>query len=143
MQIHQLKKIHADKKKKRVGRGGKKGAYSGKGMKGQSSRAGRKMQPSIRELIKKFPKLRGYRSKRFAEDTRVIDVVAVSKKFENGEIVTPESLVAKHLIHRINGKTPKVKILGNEEINKALAVENCLVSKKAKEVIEKAGGKIK
>lgn len=63
MQIHQLKPIHKIKKKKRVGRGGKRGTYSGRGLKGQKSRAGRKMQPAIREFIKKFPKLRGYRFK--------------------------------------------------------------------------------
>src|SRR4030043_532865 len=55
----QMKPKHKLKKKKRVGRGGKRGTYSGKGIKGQKSRAGRKMVPVIRELIKKYPKLRG------------------------------------------------------------------------------------
>lgn len=59
MQIHQLKPIHKPKKKKRVGRGGKKGTYSGKGMKGQKSRAGKRFKPMIRELIKRYPKLKG------------------------------------------------------------------------------------
>jgi len=35
MQLHQLKPNHKKKSRKRVGRGGKKGTYSGKGMKGQ------------------------------------------------------------------------------------------------------------
>ena len=61
MQINQLSPKHKEKRKKRIGRGGKKGTYSGKGMKGQRSRAGRKMAPIIRELIKRYPKLRGYR----------------------------------------------------------------------------------
>ncbi len=62
MQLHELKPKHKLKRKKRVGRGGKKGTYSGKGIKGQSSRSGRKMVPIIRELIKRYPKLRGYKS---------------------------------------------------------------------------------
>ncbi len=48
-----------EKSKKRVGRGGKRGTYSGRGIKGQKSRAGRKMRPAIRDLIQRTPKLRG------------------------------------------------------------------------------------
>jgi len=59
MQLHELKPIHKLKKRKRVGRGGKKGTYSGRGIKGQKSRAGRKLKPAIRELIKRYPKIRG------------------------------------------------------------------------------------
>jgi large subunit ribosomal protein L15 len=36
MQIHELKPTHKTKSKKRIGRGGHKGTYSGKGMKGQN-----------------------------------------------------------------------------------------------------------
>jgi len=61
MQIHQIKTIHKEKEPKRVGRGGKRGTYCGRGGKGQTARAGHKMQPVIRELIKRYPKLRGYR----------------------------------------------------------------------------------
>ncbi len=143
MQLHQLKPKHKNKLRMRVGRGGKKGTYSGRGMKGQRSRAGRKMQPSIRELIKKFPKLRGYRSKRFALDTVVINVGVLGKKFEESEIINPQTLLEKKIIRRIKGRTPKVKILGNAELSKKLAIENCLVSEKTKTIIEKAGGSIK
>ena len=59
--MHELKPEHKNKKSKRIGRGGKRGTYSGRGVKGQKSRAGRKFQPIIRELIKKYPKLKGYR----------------------------------------------------------------------------------
>jgi large subunit ribosomal protein L15 len=64
MQLHEIKPYNKLKKKKRVGRGGKKGTYSGKGMKGQKSRAGAKIRPEIRDMIKKIPKLRGYRFKK-------------------------------------------------------------------------------
>ena len=63
MQLQELKPIHRLKKKKRVGRGGKRGTYCGRGIKGQKSRAGRKLKPLIRDVIKKYPKLRGYRFK--------------------------------------------------------------------------------
>lgn len=43
MQLHQLKIKKKNKSKKRVGRGGKRGTYCGKGIKGQKCRAGRKL----------------------------------------------------------------------------------------------------
>ena len=55
MQLHELKPKHKRKKGKRIGRGGKRGTYSGRGVKGQMTRAGRKMVPPIRQLIKKYP----------------------------------------------------------------------------------------
>ena len=62
MQLHEIKPTHKLKTKKRVGRGGKKGTYSGRGVKGQKSRAGAKIRPEIRDLIKKMPKKRGYKN---------------------------------------------------------------------------------
>jgi large subunit ribosomal protein L15 len=143
MQLHQLKPIHKSKRKKRVGRGGKRGTYSGRGLKGQKSRAGRKMQPSIRELIKKFPKLRGSRSKRFKKDIAVVNIDFLARKFESAEVINPQSLLKKKIIRRIKGRVPKVKILGSREISKNLTIEGCRASKKAREIIEKAGGVIK
>jgi large subunit ribosomal protein L15 len=63
MQLHEIKPTHKLKKRKRVSRGGKRGTYSGRGQKGQLSRAGRKLKPLIREIIKRYPKLRGYKFK--------------------------------------------------------------------------------
>jgi len=59
MQLHELNPEHKNKTKKRIGRGGKRGTYSGRGMKGQNARAGRKLRPAIRDLIQQLPKLRG------------------------------------------------------------------------------------
>lgn len=127
----------------RVGRGGKKGAYSGRGMKGQRSRAGRKMQPSIRELIKKFPKLRGYKSERFLDDSVIVSLSVLAEKFSESEIISPKSLLEKRIIRRIKGRAPKVKVLGRAELKKPLSFEDCRFSKEARESVEKAGGKIK
>jgi large subunit ribosomal protein L15 len=143
MQIHELKPKHKNRTKKRVGRGGKKGTYSGKGIKGQKSRAGRKMEPIIRSLIKRYPKLKGYRSFRFDKDFAVVNLDVLEKNTKDGETINPENLIKKGIISNIKGKTPKVKILGTGKLTKKLFFENCKTSKTAKEAIEKAGGSIK
>ncbi len=63
MQLHEIQAVHTNKPRKRIGRGGKRGTYSGKGIKGQKSRAGKKIRPAIRDLIQRTPKLRGIRNK--------------------------------------------------------------------------------
>jgi len=136
MQLHQLKPKHKLKKKKRIGRGGKRGTYSGRGIKGQKSRAGRKFAPAIRELIKKYPKLRGYRSKKRDKNLAIVNIGDLDKKFKESEVVNPRVLIEKRLIRRIKGKIPKVKILGRGEITKKLTIKNCEMSKSAKEKID-------
>jgi len=127
----------------RVGRGGKRGSYSGKGIKGQTSRSGHNFEPLIRGLIKRYPKLKGYRAFRRPNDLVVVNVGILDKNFKAEEIVNPEFLIAKKIIRRIGGKTPKVKILGSGEVKKSLNIQNCEASKSAKEKIEKAGGQIR
>jgi len=143
MQLHQLKPNHKRKKGKRIGRGGKRGTYSGRGIKGQKSRAGRQMMPAIRQFVKKYPKLRGYRFKIREQKPAVIDLKLLEKNFKKGDLVSPSSLLEKKLISRIKGKAPKVKILSRGELKKELIIKNCQVSKSAKEKIEKAKGIIK
>jgi len=143
MQLHQLKLKHKLKKRKRVGRGGKRGTYSGRGSKGQRSRAGRKFKPAIRGLIKRYPKLRGSKFKRIKTKPAIINLEILEKKFKPSEIVSPKILLEKRLIRRIKGRIPKVKILGKGKLTKKLIIEGCQVSKQAKENIKKAGGQIK
>ena len=143
MQLHELKPIHKKKKRKRVGRGGKRGTYSGAGMKGQKSRSGRRMKPAIRTLIKRYPKLRGYKFNPMSLKPAVVNIDIIEKKFKSGETVTPQVLLKKGLIRKIKGKSPLVKILGKGKITKAFTFEGCLVSKTAKEQIEKANGVVK
>ncbi|MDD4989930.1 MAG: uL15 family ribosomal protein [Candidatus Pacebacteria bacterium] len=143
MQIHEIKPIHKTKDKKRVGRGGKKGTYSGRGCKGQKSRAGRKMQPFMREVIKRYPKTRGYRHELKLNVMVSIGLNILENNFKEGEKITPQILVEKKIAGKISGKVPRIKILSKGEITKALTVENCLFSKSAKDKIEKAGGSIK
>jgi len=142
MQIHQLQPKHKSKSRKRIGRGGKRGTFCGKGVKGQSCRAGRKFQPIIRELIKSYPKMRGYR---YAGRVTLIAVVSLSmleKNFADSANVSPKILLEKGLIDKMKNKTPKVKVLANGDITKKLTIEGCAVSTTAVEKIKKAGGKV-
>ena len=145
MELYQLKPEHKLKKRKRVGRGGKKGTYSGRGIKGQKARAGRRLKPAIRELIKRYPKLRGYKFKRLQPTRRpaVVNLEILEKKFKSSEVINPEALLENKIIRRIKGRIPKVKILARGKLTKKLIIEDCQVSKSAKEKIEKAGGTIK
>ncbi len=139
MQIHDLKPKTKAKAKKRVGRGGKRGTYSGKGMKGQKSRAGARMAPIARELIKRYPKLRGYNFSPLKKEI-AINISLIDKLFNDNEFVTPQTIVKKQIV----GKSKKfpIKIIGNGKISKKVTVRDCFVSKKAQEAIESAGGKV-
>ncbi len=147
MQLHELKPIHQSKRAKRIGRGGKRGTYSGKGIKGQTSRAGRNYQPIVRELIKRYPKLRGYRQKRnfnfLKSKIAVLNLDNLESKFNAGDKITPVVLLEKKIIRRIKGRTPEVKILSRGKLGKKFFIEGCLVSEKAKIEIKKAGGSVK
>jgi len=144
MQIHEITTIHKKKTRKRVGRGGKKGTYSGRGIKGQKARAGRKLPPIIRELIKRYHKIRGYRDNvlRKEKPKVAIGIKTIEEKFNDGELITPKTLIKKGIVSKIKGKIPVVKILNNGEITKKITVKGCKLSQAAKEKIEKAGGKV-
>jgi len=132
MQLYQLKPIHKAKNKKRVGRGGKRGTYSGKGIKGQKSRAGHKIRPEIRDFIKKIPKQRGYRFKSFRTKPTIINLKDLNEKFSDGEVVSPKTLLNKGLIAKVKGRMPEVKILGVGELKKKIKIEGCKISKSIK-----------
>lgn len=151
MQLHQLKPKHKRKRKKRIGRGGKRGTYSGRGMKGQKSRAGAKIKSTFLEQVLKFPKRRGAGGRRKKAEAKrrfrsirpkpeIINIDQLQKKFKDGDLITPGRLLKEGLIDTIK---KGVKILGEGELKKKLVIEGCLLSKSAKEKIEKAKGEIK
>jgi large subunit ribosomal protein L15 len=145
MQLHQLKPRTKRMKSAQVGRGGKRGKTSGRGTKGQKARAGRKIRPEIRDMIKRLPKLRGRGKSAFKSITEkplAINLSALSV-FSSGEKVTPSTLVAKGVTASYKGRIPAVKILGTGEISTKLSFEGCTVSASAREKIEKAGGMVK
>ena len=124
------------KRKKRVGRGGKRGTYSGRGLKGQGAHAGGRMPATRIEEIYKFPKLRGTKN-RPAKPILAINVSDLERVASNGKI-SRESITGG----RAKYKKYKVKILSMGEIKKAYTIKGIAVSKGAKEKIEKAGGSV-
>lgn len=142
MQTNQIKPATKNRKATRIGRGGKRGTFSGRGTKGQKARSGRKMRPELRDIIKRLPKKRGYRFHGFQVKPVVVNVGEIEKNFKDGEEVSAKVLVEKRLISKAKGLLPKIKLLGGGEISKKISVSGCVVSKSAKEKIEKAGGKI-
>jgi len=99
--------------------------------------------PAIRDIIKKYHKLRGYQFKPKTPKPEIVNLKKIDKSFEKGEVVSPQSLLEKGLVARIKGETPEVKVLGSGDISKELTFEGCDFSASAKEKIQKAGGKIK
>jgi large subunit ribosomal protein L15 len=145
MQMHEVQ--HSSRPKKtRVGRGGIRGKTSGRGHKGQKARAGGSPRPEIRDMIKKIPKQRGHGKNRAktvnsgrteAQVVNLHDLVNLT-----GDVVSPSTLSEQGLVSKNGGKQPLVKILGNGEIDRAVTVTDCHVSKSAAEKIAKAGGKV-
>jgi len=142
MQLHNLKRNKTNKISRQIGRGGKRGTTSGRGTKGQNARAGNKRRPEMRDIIKKLPKLRGYRFKGYGIKPLVVNLHLINKNFETGEAVNPTTLLAKKLINKKSGKLPEVKILATGTLTKVLNFDNCLISDNAKTKIEQAGGTV-
>ncbi|MFA5022900.1 MAG: 50S ribosomal protein L15 [Candidatus Paceibacterota bacterium] len=142
MQLHNLKKHSSHHRSKLIGRGGKRGTTSGRGTKGQKARAGNKRRPEMRDIIKKLPKLRGYRFKSIQAKPAIVNLATLDKVFKDGEVITPATLSAKKLIKQERGQIAAVKILATGELTKKLKFEGCLVSASAKAKIEQAGGSV-
>lgn len=153
MQLHQLKPIHRKKSRKRVGRGGKRGTYSGRGIKGQKSRAGKKPRLSLAGGSRPFeslPKQRGsvgkVKIKRGVKLSRlrrrrqpiIINFKTINERFKDNEIISKETLLKKGLINKIKGRLPEVKILGKGKLAlKNIKFQNLKLSKKVYEMASK------
>lgn len=131
MQFHQLSSKTKYKKVRRIGRGGKRGTYSGRGIKGQKARAGHKIRPAMRDILKKIPKLRGYKFKSFQARPAIVNLGDIAKKFKAGDTVSPESLLKAGLVSRIKGRIPEVKVLGTGELKKKLVFKDVELSRPA------------
>ena len=149
LNLSTLKPASPRRDRKRIGRGqgSGKGRYSGRGLKGQKSRAGsHKMRAGFEggqmPIYMRVGKLRGatskdampigpHRTKSWSVNVRELD------RFD-GE-VTPEALAAAGLIRNMRFD---VKILGQGELTKKLTVSAHNFSKTAREKIEGAGGSI-
>ena len=146
MQLHNLIPKTKNKKTMLVGRGGKRDKTSGRGGKGQTARAGNKKRPELRDFIKRIPKLRGRgvnQNKSPNTKPTIVNLDMIEAVFESGSVISPATLVERKTISTLDGRIPEVKILGSGDITKKFVIENCLISKQAKEKVEKAGGSVK
>jgi large subunit ribosomal protein L15 len=152
LNLSTLKPAQARKDRKRVGRGlgSGKGRYSGRGIKGQKSRAGSKKMPAGFEggqmpLDMRAPKQRGNTSADampigpFRTYSHPVNLRDLERVFENGDTVDLDAMVAKGLLK--NTKID-VKVLGTGELTKKLSVTAHLFSASAREKIEAAGGSV-
>ena len=160
MNLSNLKPNTLRKSEKRVGRGGKRGTFSGKGSKGQKSRAGASVRPGFRggdnRIWQLFPKQRGaskkpgragndspHRKHRFYQlrrDKSAVINVEEFNKFSDGETVNPGILFEKGILRRMD---KNIKVLGDGELGRKLAFEGFILSKSARDKIVKAGGTIR
>jgi large subunit ribosomal protein L15 len=152
LNLSNLKPAQERRTRKRVGRGlgSGKGRYSGRGIKGQKSRAGSHAMPAGFEggqmpIDMRVGKLRGNTSADatpigpFRTYSQPVNVRSLDERFDAGAEVTPESLKAAGLIAKLS---VDVKILGEGELTKQLSVTAHSFSKSAVEKIEAAGGTI-
>ena len=146
--LNQLKRT-GKRTYRRVGRGqgSKRGKQSGRGGKGQTARAGAKMRPEWRDIIKKLPKRRGYGKNRgrtvdgTKPDALALSIDRVEEFFKDGEIISHKTLIERGILGR---KPVPVKIVGGEEasFSRKVTVQGVKVSASARVLIEKAGGTI-
>ena len=139
MKLHELSPAKGStQSRKRVGRGPGSGLgkTSGKGHKGQKSRASYRRLAGFEggqmSLVRRVPK-RGFTNIFKVEYT----VVNLSQLGELEGDVTPEVLLEHGLVR--SGR--KIKVLGDGEIGKPLRVVADKFSKSAREKIEAAGGR--
>ena len=144
MQINTLKLKNRRKERKTIGRGGKKGTYSGKGNKGQKARSGGNVSPLFEggrsTLIDHMKKKRGFKAISYKKT--IVKLASIVKKCKGDEVIDVKFLIKNGLVDKMDAENG-VKILGEKEIKIKLDIDkNILLSKSAKSAVEKAGGKI-
>ena len=144
MKLNELSPSVPKKNRKRIGRGNSSGwgKTAGKGSNGQKSRAGGGVKPYFEggqmPIYRRVPK-RGFSNTIFKKEYTVISLSFLNDNFEDGEVVSLETLFNKCLIKK--GRDG-VKILGNGELNKKLTVKVHKISKSAKAAVEAKGGTV-
>lgn len=121
------------------GHGSGNGKTAGKGHKGQKARSGAPrigFEGGQMPLYRRLPK-RGFTNRNTKEIVGIN--VSALERFEDGAVVTVESLVESGIV-----KNPRdgVKILGNGALTKKLTVKVNACSEGAKAKIEAAGGNV-
>lgn len=142
MELHDLHPAPGAKRgRKRIGRGPGSGTgkTAGKGHKGQKSRSGYSRRYGFEggqmPLVRRLPK-RGF-TNIFRVEFQVVNLRDLERVFADGDTVSPESLTDKGLVR---GGKRLIKVLGDGELSKKLAVQVHKFSASARTGIEKAGG---
>jgi large subunit ribosomal protein L15 len=145
MQLHDLSPAPGStKNRKRVGRGNASGhgTTSGRGDKGQNSRAGGGKGPGFEggqnPLAMRLPKLPGF-TNHWRQEYDVVNVSRLDALYADGDVVDPETLKAKGVVKSADAV---VKVLGDGELKKKLTVRVAKVSGTARTKIEAAGGTV-
>ncbi|MBT4384776.1 50S ribosomal protein L15 [Candidatus Peregrinibacteria bacterium] len=143
MKQHTLKPAAGSTKaRRRVGRGGNHGTYSGRGMNGQNARSGGGVRPGFEggqtPLLRRIPKLKGFKNPNRV-NYFALNVGKLEAVFEDGANVDAATLIEKGLLK----KAIPLKLLGTGEIKKKLNITVNLASKSAVKKVEKAGGTVK
>jgi len=143
MKLHELAPAPGSRKvRTRVGRGlgSGLGKTSGRGHKGQNSRAGGGTRAGFEggqmPLYRRLPK-RGFYNK-FGKEYAEVNICELDR-FEAGSVVDPVALIESGILKNIRDG---IRILGNGEITKSLTVIANGFTKSAAEKIVAAGGKV-
>lgn len=132
---------------RRVGRGqsSTRGKQSGRGGKGQTARAGHKIRPAWRDIIKKLPKRRGWGKNRARTVISgrplpiALSLTRLETLFDTGAEVSMATLQAKGIASA--RKHRPFKIVGGA-LSKKFSISGLAVSASARSAIEKAGGSV-
>ncbi|MBE7543527.1 MAG: 50S ribosomal protein L15 [Bryobacteraceae bacterium] len=141
MDLSKLKKPEGQvKQQRRVGRGMGSGRSktAGRGMKGQKSISGyghmRGFEGGQMPMHRRLPK-RGFSNARFKKHFAIVNVSTLDKL--EADTFTPESLLELGVINKLGDG---LKVLGNGELTRKIAISAHLFSKSAEEKIKAAGG---
>ncbi len=134
MQIHQIS-VAEKKRRKRIGRGGKRGTTSGRGTKGQKSRSGSSVDPLFEggrsTFTERLKKLRGFKSIHPKKHT--ITLTDLDRTFADGETVTLALLAERGLVAK-RKLAHGAKIVATGSLKKKLSLgKDVTASAKAQE----------
>lgn len=151
MHIHTLSSNLSQKSRKRIGRGGKRGTYSGKGQKGQKSRSGAKISPLFtggsaalagqgsRVIHKRRGQSPVQGHHRISNikgkiSYKIVNIESIANLFDDKAVINLNSLVEAKLV---SNNATKVKILAKntgKSISKKFTFEGLVTSKKVQDL---------
>ncbi len=133
MQNHQLSNP-LKKKRKRIGRGGKRGTTSGKGSKGQKSRSGASVDPLFEggrsTFLERLKKVRGFKSVHRKKAT--VTLSHLDRVFQDGETVTLDLLIERRVIPKI-ARGSGAKVVATGTLSKKLILDASVSASQAAE----------